>query len=436
MTNDSAESNEAELAHPRAAASHLHTEIDELRQRLAALEARAPEPANKTVAAKRRRRATPKRLALMIAGVMLAAATIVFGQSAVESLFVSKEGNVGIGTSTPRARLDVSGGGVKIGAPSDVTPAAGTELVLSPLSGTSAGITFQHNQVDTVFLKSDGSTRLTTLGANAGTFLAIDNRDGKVGIGTTPPSARLDVAGSGWFRNDQGGLPATAGKGVRVFYDANDSGQIFSYDYSTSKSKNLILQSPGGNVGIGTENTPQAKLDVAGNVRVAGTIVSQGRYQRDDAVETLYEVSPRYHISLTAAEYSGRTRQIPQQVIHSLCGDPDGCQFRLGMTRWSANTETETASLTGIMYYSKNDGRWRTSMLAQWGKEAKSGEAAGIDGNKKAEHVANAWDTCYFTDGPYSGSQDQGDAAIGMYLLVWTGGYTNPGRTCELTLID
>jgi len=213
-----------------------------------------------------------------------------------------------------------------------------------------------------------------------------------------------------------------------VFYGTNDTGQIFSYDYSTSKSQNLLLQSPGGNVAIGNI-TPQAKL------HVAGTIISQARYQKDDAIETSYEVSPRYHLSLTANTYDGRTRQIPQQVINDLCGDPDGCQFRLGMTRWSRDSDTETASITGLFYYSTSDGHWRTSMLAQQGKEAKVGEAIGVDGNKVTNHAGNAWDTCFFTDSPYSGYQDKNDPDIGMYLLVWNG-YTNANRRCDLTLID
>lgn len=389
MKSHSPEGSEKILAGTTSAAVQLQAEIDEMRRRLAALEACTSAPANQTVGRKRHWRATPKKLALMIAGVMLAAATIAFGQGAIDALFVSKDGNVGIGTTTPANKLSVSG-------------------------------------------NADFS--------------------GNVGIGTTAASAKLDVAGSGWFRTDQGALPATAGKGVRVFYDefAGKTGQIYSYDYATSDPRNLILQGPGGNVGIGT-TTPANKLSVSGNsdfsgnvgigtstprakLDVAGTIISRGRYQRDADAETTYELSPRYHLSLTGPKYAGSTRQIPQQTIIDLCGDQDGCQFRLGMTRWDNDAETEAASITGLLYYA-SDGHWRTSMLLQVGKVPKNGEATGVDGNRITEHVANAWDTCYFTDAPYLNGTGMRDEDRSMYLLVWTG-YTNANRTCELTLID
>ena len=79
-----------------------------------------------------------------------------------------------------------------------------------------------------------------------------------------------------------------------------------------------------------------------------------------------------------------------------------------------------------MLYYSTSDGRWRTA----------NSDTEGVDGNNVTNHVLGIWDTCYFTDGPYSGSQAQGDPSFGMYLLSWTGGFGNAGRTCELTLID
>ena len=381
MNNQSAENTEIVLTETTSASARLQTEIDEMRRRLAALEARAPAHAGETVGRKRHWRANPKGLGLMIAGVMLAAATIVFGQSAVDALFVSKEGKVGIGTTAPVNKLSVQGA-------ADVSDSLGI--------GTN----------------NPGTSRLKI--ANSSGDFAHFRFDAAAGAG------EFEFAGwaNGWNINSK-----TSGKNLYLNRDTTNSDVLIG-----PLNKEMIVKST-GDVGIGTTK-PQAKL------HVAGTLISQGRYQRDDSPETTYEVSPRYHLSLTATAYTGRTRQIPQQVINDLCADQDGCQFRLGMTRWSLETETETASITGLFYYSTINGHWRTSMLAQQGKEAKAGESIGVDGNKKVDHVGNAWDTCYFTDSPYAGSTDQGDPTIGMYLLVWIGGFTNPGRTCELTLID
>ena len=130
-----------------------------------------------------------------------------FGQSSnfTETMRIKGNGNVGIGTNNPTSKLEVNG----------------------------------NAEIDANLLVN-----------------------GNVGIGTNTPAAALDVAGSGWFRSDSGGLSTNAGSGVRVFFDANNVGQIFAYSYgSTVGSKHLVLQAPGGFVGIGT-GVPQALLHI------------------------------------------------------------------------------------------------------------------------------------------------------------------------------
>ncbi len=81
-----------------------------------------------------------------------------------------------------------------------------------------------------------------------------------VGIGTPTPQSKFHVAGSAWFTGDNTPLPAAAGKGVAIG-QSGDNGYLFSFDYSSFTPTNLLLQSPGGNVGIGTA-TPLTKLTV------------------------------------------------------------------------------------------------------------------------------------------------------------------------------
>ncbi|WP_339606403.1 hypothetical protein [uncultured Roseivirga sp.] len=101
----------------------------------------------------------------------------------------------------------------------------------------------------------------TTSGSN------IYYNDGKVGIGTSTPSAKLEVLGgniAGGAAVISQGYNATWASGA-TFIDYNPSlgyGRIGAYDYSTSSWKSLAVE--GGNLGIGT-NTPQTKLEISGN---------------------------------------------------------------------------------------------------------------------------------------------------------------------------
>jgi hypothetical protein len=366
--------------------AHDNPELTELNARIVRLEAqiaRLNPAANPTS-----RRKTRKKLIYGLApfvGLVLLIGSVLYGQGAGDALFIDAQGWVGIGTNAPKATLDVVG-------------------------------------------KLNVSDNTTLSNASVAGYLTTA---GNVGIGTTNPGAKLEVTGDTRFNGavgiNRGAIqsqhlvitPASGNIPFNVTDPANSTNWL-----SVFSNGNVIMN--GGSVGIGTAN-PEAKLDVVGDTRIRGKVSSYARYQRDDQTESTYDASPRYHLSLTALQYGGRTRSVPQIVLEDLCGDQDGCEFRLAMTRWSSDKDTESASRSGVFYYSKTDGHWRAS----FGES----DAIGVDGDGTTQHVRNIWSTCFFTDGTYSQYKDQGDNQRGMQLLVWNN-YKGATRTCEMTLID
>jgi hypothetical protein len=292
---------------------------------------------------------------------LLGAGGVLFAATAGEALFINARGYVGLGTTDPVEKLHVSAGSIQVD---------GTQQIKFTNTGSTNALKVQ-------LWEGFG------LGINAGTlFYAADGRHSwRDSSGTTERMALTTAA--------DGGLTVT-GTGISSF---------------------------GGTV------RAQA-FEAAGTVIVNGMLTATVRHQQDDEAETTY-VKPlqRYHVSLSAAKYAGRTRTIPREILRDLCGTRDGCQVRIGMTRWGNDTLTETASRSFQFYYSHSDGRWRTS-----------DDRAGVIGNKAREDAINIWDTCYFMDASFANFKDQGDQNTGMQLLLWNG-YKGPNRTCELTLI-
>ncbi|HUI27336.1 MAG TPA: hypothetical protein VL403_14740, partial [Candidatus Kryptonia bacterium] len=61
---------------------------------------------------------------------------------------------------------------------------------------------------------------------------------------------QLDVNGTAWIRGDS--TPLTGhGKGLAAGFNGT-SGYLFAFDYGSAAPLNLLLNSPGGNVGVGT----------------------------------------------------------------------------------------------------------------------------------------------------------------------------------------
>lgn len=182
---------------------------------------------------------------------------ISFATGGTTRLLINSSGNVGIGTTSPGQKLQVSGGNVIIngGSSNNLYLSVTSNYLYGDVNGVvmaGAGNNFR--------IKTDGSERVRVIA------------NGNVGIGTTNPSAKLDVIGVGriLMPND----PSTGAVTAKILsYSTAPYGMVFrSYSSGTnsiqvqrennnSQTFALSLQPNDGNVGIGT-TTPLVKLHV------------------------------------------------------------------------------------------------------------------------------------------------------------------------------
>ncbi len=113
----------------------------------------------------------------------------------------------------------------------------------------------------------DGTHNNYELNPGTGGTAAMVLHDGKLGVGTTGPDARVTVqipdASTGWlsFKNSAGTTKWHANS-------YSDTGLNFA---ETGVADGRLFLEPGGNVGIGTTN-PEAKLDVNGDIDWSGNL--------------------------------------------------------------------------------------------------------------------------------------------------------------------
>jgi hypothetical protein len=204
-------------------------------------------------------------------------------------MFISSSGNVGIGTTSPTEKLQIS----------NVVNGAAANLSLEGWSNSSRAIKIITNtgtpslrwtigatdaggepgsQIGTDFEihRYEGATSL-------GTGLFIKRSTGNVGIGTTSPETRLMVYNT--ITSD----PAIPGDATTGMFSLNKSGQAtLSFGVNSSNTYwisnvnrafagnnyyNISLNPLGGNVGIGT-TSPSTKLQVAGTITSTGALTA------------------------------------------------------------------------------------------------------------------------------------------------------------------
>ena len=191
---------------------------------------------------------------------------------------IKNGGNVGIGTTSPAARLNVketgaantaifeNSGQAYAYAAIKVNEAVNNKAVLSFAVGDALAST--HIQAEIQGLVTNNGGALTgdlVFKTNQGDNMQERMRilaNGKVGIGTASPTANLDVVGSSIFRGTVHHSWFNYSTGEDTYIRGGKStSKVYIND---SNAADVVIASGGGNVGIGT-TTPSAKLEVNGH---------------------------------------------------------------------------------------------------------------------------------------------------------------------------
>jgi len=205
-----------------------------------------------------------------------------------ESMRITSAGNVGIGTTSPSAKLHLSGSGV-------------TELRITSTTGnTNSLLSFYESALASWGIdagQANGSFFIKDL-YNSATRLTI-SYTGNVGIGTTSPVTKLEV--DGIIRSDRVGVAsqyvqinggdaagpfitaAGAAKVLTIQNNSTTSSDIYfdqavasTYQFKQASVTKMILDAS-GNVGIGT-TSPVTKLEVDGTVTISGPSAVKWKY--------------------------------------------------------------------------------------------------------------------------------------------------------------
>jgi len=200
-----------------------------------------------------------------------------------ERIRINSAGNLGIGVSNPSARLTVNGNTVLGGATQiSALGGGGNLLVMTDDAGNLYSTSTSAVIPEAMPIGTSGQT----IRHNGSAWVAngnLFNNGTNVGIGTTAPSARLDVAGTLAIKSE-GQLPdrITGGSGM-ILSGYNPTGSVigrifigdgsgYTFNFATRNngvtSDKVSIQSL-GNVGIGITN-PSARLTVNGNTILGG----------------------------------------------------------------------------------------------------------------------------------------------------------------------
>jgi hypothetical protein len=185
------------------------------------------------------------------------------------------DGNVGIGTTSPGAKLDVIGGSLKVSDTYATVKIIGTGGLSRVFLGDTA-------DEDVGYLEYNHISNYFRIGVNAAERMRIDS-SGNVGIGVTNPNGKLEVNGIVKIGNVTTGLSMNGSSATEFLISGADTGgnAWTSIHIKADGNDGLFIEKDTNNVGIGT-TSPDSLLHVSADVSTAavtktGTITIEGR---------------------------------------------------------------------------------------------------------------------------------------------------------------
>jgi hypothetical protein len=262
-----------------------------------------------------------------------------------ERLRVDTSGNIGIGTTTPSAKLNIDpkgAGGIVVGNPN--TGSGGFTSLLMDISAATDG--FGRIQA----IKSSGS---------AWGDVALNPLGGNVGVGTTTVFHTLQVGGGYDGNLGFDGSDGTPSAGYIRFGDNTGWKLHFTRQreqgggapLNTGTTGALMTIQDNGNVGIGTIN-PQAQLDVAGMVRTTVLQITGGS-DLAEPFEASGAIKPGMVLAIDPKR-PGRLRIADKAYDHTVAGIVSGANgINPGLTMGQQGTAADGSlpvALTGRVY--------------------------------------------------------------------------------------
>lgn len=178
-----------------------------------------------------------------------------------------RNGNVGIGTTTPTAQLTVSTGGpiISLFKHTGTANAAITVANNTGFMNLGIGATTPHPYIWS-------NTGKFFIGDDANPTMFIGMGNGNVGIGTSAPASKLDInITSGTGTTPQYGLLL---KTASFSTEENATNSYFLKAMDEGNQMTAFIINGKGNVGIGTDNPSSFKLAVEGSIAAREILVT------------------------------------------------------------------------------------------------------------------------------------------------------------------